>query len=334
MDAGQLEGLIRDLGFTYVRVVSRADDTNIMFCCPFHGERHPSCGISAEKEVGNCFACGQTFTIPYLIAYVRGISIRKAKDFLEEKFNVSKKTLNKTKLSIRRFDDAPVKPQRAVLSRLKLAPYRSGKVAHNYILSRGITKDTCREFMLGWDEEKKRITIPVFWEDNQLAGFLGRAVLEPKIDGEDNPMYKAVYANSDKYLVYNFERSHILFPINRFVPTPDKEVIIVEGSLDAIWLYQLGFRNTLALLTSKMSREQAEMMKSLGILRVNLFLDNDKAGKNGKAQLFSLLKRDFVCYDVQYPEGKKDPQNLSHDEIMFMLKNRTRYGVLELKRIV
>jgi len=333
MDASKLEGLVRDLGFDYVRVVSRQDDTNVMFCCPFHGERRPSCGISAEKEVGNCFACGQTFTIPYLVAYVKGISIIKAKDYLEEKFNINKKEFSTKKL-LRRYGESADKEKRHVMPRIKLAPYKSGKVSHNYILSRGFTKDISQEFMLGWDNEKKRVTIPIFWEDNQLAGFLGRAVLEPKINGSDNMQYKAIYGDSDKYLVYEFQRSHVLFPVNRFVLPPNKEVNLVEGSLDAIWMYQQGFKNTLALLTSKMSAEQVEMMKKLGILRVNFFLDNDRAGENGKAQIYSLLKRDFVCYDVHYPEGKNDPQNLSKDEILNMIKNRTRYGALELKRIV
>jgi DNA primase len=334
MREDDLISIITSLGLNdRMRIVHSHDDTNIMIRCPFHGERNPSCGISAGKEIGQCYSCGQTFTIPYLIAYVKGISIIKAKEFLEEKFNVSKKSISQKKL-IRRYEDTPEKPKREILPRIKLAPFKSGKVCHDYILSRGFTKEICAKFMLGWDNEKKRVTIPIFWNDNQLAGFLGRAVLEPKIDGSDSPMYKSIYGDADKYLVYNFQRSNILYPLNFFAPTETKEVNIVEGTLDAIWFYQMGFSNTLALLTSKMSKEQAEILRKLGVLRVNLFLDNDRAGENGKVQLFSMLKRDFICYDVSYPEGKNDPQQLNKEQVELMIKNRKPYGVKELKRIV
>ena len=54
MTVEEMKNLCIDLGLEKVTV--RGD--NIMFCCPYHGERNPSCGIHAEKEVGGCFACG------------------------------------------------------------------------------------------------------------------------------------------------------------------------------------------------------------------------------------------------------------------------------------
>ena len=332
MRVEDLEALLIDLGFEKRRVINNARGANIMVCCPFHEERNPSCGISADKEIGGCFTCGTTFTLPYFVSYVKGINIIRAKDYLDERFNVSKKTVSKLP-TYKRYEEEVLAETRNVLSRLKLAPYKSGKIVHNYLLSRGFTKASFKEFMLGWDSEKSRITIPVFWGDNELAGFLGRAVLEPKINGKDNPEYKAVYHDADKYLVYEFEKSKILYPLNKFELPSDKSVILVEGTLDAIWMHILGFKNTLAILGSKISQEQIELLSSLGVRRVINFLDNDKAGMEGIKKVVSLGKRDFIYFTVEYPEGKNDPQNLDFLEVSEMLENKKAYGVQNVKRL-
>lgn len=333
MQADKMEGLLREIGLgDRMRVISKDADTNFMFKCPFHGERNPSAGISAEKEYGACFTCGKGFNLTFLVAYMKEISIVKAKDYLEEKFNVSKKSITKLAL-VKRYDDEEVKMGKVVLPYFKLAPYRSGKVVHNYLLDRGFTKETCREFMFGWDSDKNRITIPIFWGEKQLAGFIGRAVLEPKINGVDNPEYKSIYRDADKYLVYEFQKSHLLYPLHKFILPPDKSVILVEGSLDAVWLHQMGFRNVLAILGSKISDEQIAILHKLGVKIIYMFLDNDKAGFEGKEKLYKLCKRDFRCYDVFYEEGKNDPAQLDSDEVMEMINNRKSYSNFSIKRV-
>ena len=330
-----MELLLRELGFNNIRTISNSEDTNLMFCCPWHGERHPSCGISVNKEIGACFACGQSFTLPYLVSYVKDISMEKAKDWLEEEFNVERQTVN-TKRRIRRIDDELATPPegRKELPNIKLAPFKSGKILHNYLLDRGFTAKTFKRFKFGWDSKKKRITIPIFWRDDVLAGFIERAVLEPKINGKDNPQYKALYGEADKYLVaYEFEKSNILYPLNLFELPEDKVAIIVEGSLDAPWMHQLGFTNTLSILGSKMSAEQMGILYSLGVQKVVLMLDKDLAGEKGMEKAYEMLKGDFVCYRVNYPEGKNDPQELNRDDVASMLKNKSSFKVLKLKYI-
>ncbi|MGA4519166.1 CHC2 zinc finger domain-containing protein, partial [Solibacillus silvestris] len=66
-----VEELIEDLrtqweerGQTYnANAFSRTKitSTNVMFCCPYHDETHPSGGITKEYPyVYNCFGCGST----------------------------------------------------------------------------------------------------------------------------------------------------------------------------------------------------------------------------------------------------------------------------------
>jgi DNA primase len=96
---------------------------------------------------------------------------------------------------------------------------------------------------------------------------------------------------------------------------------------------QLGFTNTLSILGSKISKEQIELLKELGVIRVNLFLDNDKAGFDGMEKAYKLMKKDFVLYKVQYPEGKNDPQELKVEEVKSMLSSRTMYGRKLLQKL-
>jgi DNA primase len=331
MNASDLEDLLRDLGFSKMRIVNNNSDTNIMVCCPYHGEHNPSMGVSAEKECFGCFACPATGTLVELVMYMKDYSYTKAKDYLEEKFNINMKTFDELG-TIRRYGEEEVEEVKSeILPYYKLAPYRSGKIFHQYLLNRGFTKETLKKFMIGWDRTKNRITIPVFTPKNELLGFIGRAVLEPKIKGKINKEYKAIYGNADRYLVYEFQKSHALFPIHLF--DGSDTAIIVEGTLDAMWMHQNGFTNTLSSLGAKFSKEQLELLYDLGVKKVILLYDNDDAGFDGKDKAYKLLKNDFIVYNTHFPEDKNDPQNCSKEELEEILQNKGYFNSLLVKKI-
>ena len=48
---------------------------NIMLCCPFHEEVHPSCGVDLRKNTFNCLACGAAGTARMLIKKILGEDI-------------------------------------------------------------------------------------------------------------------------------------------------------------------------------------------------------------------------------------------------------------------
>ena len=45
------------------------------------------------------------------------------------------------------------------------------------------------------------------------------------------------------------------------------------------------------------------------------------------------MKKDFVLYKVHYPAGKKDPQELTKEEVQNMLETRSVYGRKILRKI-
>lgn len=316
--------------------------TNLMFCCPYHGESNPSAGLLVDgaSAYGQCFACGEKFSLEKLYADVLGITFGRAVDTISDKFNAVKrdKILNIDKVqdyeNLVRHKQEEGKP--FVLPTTYIAPFSSGKVAHKYLLDRGFTKKTIKECLIGWDKVRKRVTVPIFHEDSRLLGVIGRAV----IGNDKGAQYKKVYGEAPKYLVYEkFPIAQALFGCHEF-PKGEKTAIIVEGTLDRVWMRQLGYLNAMSIIVAKMGRDrrtgrsfQAEILQRLGVEYVVFMHDNDSAGREGKEVAYEYLKDDFVCYDTQFPEGFKDPVGMTRDDVEEMLAAKTLYGRKKLKRL-
>jgi DNA primase len=366
MDRQKMKALLRELGITAGKHGQDFKDSkdNIQFNCPFHGETRPSAGIHVYDEFGKCFSCGEHFNLVKLVAHCMewnnsfkdsdgkthsSYDYKRAEEWLEEKYNVEKREVSSSRDNIVRIEDDVDnsgdnvdKPTRYETPRLKLALYKSGKAVHDYFFERGFTKETAKKFLVGWDEERKRITTPVMWEDNEaVCGFIGRAVLEMKIkkNGEwvRNPKFYKVYKESEKndvkYYIYDgFPVGDILFPLPHFRLVDDMAVL-VEGQYDCMWQHQNGFPQFLSTLGSKLVYEkrlktskQIELLHKLGAKKILLMRDLDKAGQTGNEHDYGLLKHDFRVFTTDYPEGKTDPQQITKKEMDNMLGNMYPYG--------
>jgi len=355
MERAQLKLLLAEIGIQGNKNGHYPDSgANIQFCCPFHGETRPSCGIHTDKEYGKCFACGESFNLAKLVAHQLGFympngayDLAKGYRWLEEKYNVEKKSVSKERMHLRKIDDEEDEEEESVVGRyetplVRIAPFRGGKSTHQYFLNRGFTKETVKKFKVGWDRELFRVTVPIFWEDGTLFGVIGRAILNPKINGKDNPEYKKVYNKSNfaRYFIYDSAPiGEILFPLNHFKPI-NHTAVLVEGQYDCMWIHQMGYPNALSSITSKLTVDgktkecaQAELLKSLGVRKVILMRDDDEAGIKGNEHDYQILKKDFIVYGVQYPKGKTDPQSLTKEEYDYMIENKFPYKVGSKRRL-
>lgn len=299
---------------------------DIMASCCFHRDTRPSFGLNAEKECYHCFGCGESGTIVGLIAKCLNISYAEARIKLDE--IIGEQAQKVEEVPLREYEEVPEQKERFVLSNSSLGAFQSGQIFHKYFIDRGFSQEDQQRFLFGWDAQKKRVTIPVFWEDGSLCGFIGRAVLNDK-----TPEYANVYGKAPKYYVYdNFPRSGILFPLNLFRPVNDS-VILVEGVLDALWLRKHGYANTLAILTCSISEAQISLLRSFNIKKVILALDGDKAGQSGCKRIYDLCKDEFIFSIVNYPENCKDVQDMNKEQLDYMFNNLEMYPRLKLRKI-
>ncbi len=335
MQEHELEEILYELGLQKIRKIHGRKGVNFQFLCPFHGESRPSAGVvlDGNSAYGQCYSCGETFTLAKLIAHCNGIRIYEAINWLDERFSITKKEIKQIS-HLKRWDDVRESDKRVEFPITKIAPYRSGKETHNYFFDRGFSDETAKDFLIGWDKLKYRITIPVFHLDGKLAGVIGRAVLEPKINGEDNKEYLAVYGRSPKYYIYdNFPISHVLFGSHCF-ESRDKTVIIVEGTFDLLWMHQHGFKNTLSTIVAKnFSQHHIDILNFIGTESLVLMLDNDSAGEMGATQIYKKAKDYFKIYRVIFPRKVKDVMELNKDQLATIIENKVPFSYRKLKRI-
>lgn len=322
----QIIDLLRYLGAS--KIIDKGTKDNIQFTCTVHGESNPSAGVSVSKQTYHCFSCHSSGSISWLV--LKSLpdefkALDQVDQFLHDRYGVDYKKFDRdwTK-RIKRYDEIysdeeEKEEERVTLPLYKLAPYKSGKETYQYFYDRGFTSATLKEYMIGRDIVNKTVTIPIFYEDNELAGVLGRYI-DP-----NRP-------HNQRYKIYEFKTGRVLYPMHK-LEVVDDTIILVEGSLDALYMHQLGFRNTLGLLTNNVSKHQAEFIKA-NCKRVIDMTDNDEMGKIATSKIKEQLKG-LKLYTVKhlYPDGAKDPCDLDKETISHMLDNAKSMFIPKIRRI-
>ena len=329
MDVAMTESILRSLGMQ--RIKSTGGGKNIMFCCPYHAESNPSCGISPEKDTGACFSCGQSFNIVSLTMHVQECSYKVAVKYLEPfgyeddfEFTKKKKVLKRAR---KHAGDYVQENDGKYLPYYKLAPYKCGKHVPKYLLDRGFPKDIIKDFKVGWDRDSLRFIIPVLGSDGkELHGFVRGAILPYRVEsGEKNPEYAEVYGDEPKYILDStIVKSKTFYGLDHFMMSKRKEVILVEGFLDMIRMHSYGFYNTLGVINAEINYPQLALLKQMGAKRIISMLDNDAAGQHGSNALWKKARKDFILSAIDYPEGVNDPAEMSRDQVIEALENKRR----------
>lgn len=293
----ELEQLFDYYGLDNV-VQSGPEDLNAN--CPFHDDSHHHFGMNRESGLWNCFSCGEKGNIVNFIAAMESCSYDDASRKLLEISQDGGIGISMTKLKDRLGD--LLMDKKPILSS-EFIPYE--KMLHPYLSARGFTEETAKAWGLGWSPDAERVVIPVLDEKGLARGFILRAVNE-----RQQPRY--LYTRG-KW------KQEILFGMN-MIESADR-VIMTEGSLDAMWLWQHGYP-AVALLGLGLGDRQLELLSNFKI--VISMLDNDEAGKNALYRKRGIgdkmAKHGINLLCTGYPEGRKDPQELSKEEIEVMLK--------------
>lgn len=182
---------------------------------------------------------------------------------------------------------------------------QTARMMPTWFLMRGFTWDTILRWGIRYDPIRDAIVLPVRWE-GELLGIITRPLIgEPK------------YQNSE-----GLPKAKIFFGE---ITSNRKEIIICEGVLDALWLWQLGY-NAVSVFGADISQEQVNILQEHRFGEVVLAMDNDTVGiKATREVALKLTKGGWLLPQIkfiQFPEGKKDPQDCSAEEFSFLFENR------------
>ena len=174
------------------------------------------------------------------------------------------------------------------------------KVYHPYLEKRGVSRETCEKFGLGFDQRWQRVVMPVRWHTGQIVGAVGRSVV-----------------GKDYYNYWKFPRRLVLFGENLLTPDP---VVLTEGPFDCMKTRQAGF-NAVGILGSELSKEQIDKLVEFAE-PVVLFLDGDEPGRDAAKRYRAKLEARGlrVTADVSPPEGI-DPGKMSSADIKSHLQS-------------
>ncbi len=258
-----------DLADKYLDVTLRSGD-EYMAKCFVHNDSSASLQFNVKSGLWVCFACGAKGNAKSLIRHFGGTYRDPEVDVADIYAKLD---------LIDKESKTPVSNSKVPESMLKRYAFPT-----DYWASRGFTAATISAFDLGFDPIENEAIIPVRNIDGQLNGFIRR-----RLEKDYGPRY--MYPKG-------FPRKLSLFGSWMVAKKQTDTVVITEGSLDSIKVWQAGYP-AVAQYGSSLSPEQVVLLRRLGVSKVVLFFDNDKAGHKATETAIPLL-RDFLIYQIEY----------------------------------
>ena len=316
-------------------VALKRSGRNYFGLCPFHNEKSPSFSVSPDKQIFKCFGCnvgGDVFRFIMKIenvSFVESVQILAKRVGIEVQTNISEKDAKLAKLKEKVY---MLNKEAALFYHNKLYE-PSSKQAQEYIKKRKLDNNTLKSFVIGYsgnnnelynylkqkgfDEEtmlassligknengrlydkfRNRLMIPILDTRNRVIAFGGRVL-------DDS---KPKYINSPENIVYSKGRN--LFGLNvakRNVNGQLKKILIVEGYMDAISLYQRGITNVVASLGTALTDNQGRLLRR-NAEQVILGYDADGAGQTAIMRAIGILQSMGVDIRILQIYGAKDP---------------------------
>jgi DNA primase len=163
--------------------------------------------------------------------------------------------------------------------------------AAQYLMSRGITKESAEKYMLGYSESQDMITIPVSSPDGMWIGFVGRSI--------EGKRFKNTPGLPKSKTLFNLSRNK-----------REDKIFVVESSFDAIRIEQAGGK-AVATLGASISAIQQDLLKKY-FRSIIMVSDNDEAGRTMAKKLSA--SADGVIIG-KLPDDVKDVSDLNDDQL-------------------
>lgn len=308
---------------------------NYKALCPFHVEKTPSFHISTAKQVYKCFGCGEGGDVINFVMKMENLDFMDAVRLLANRcgidinFNIDEETKQKIELS-KKYQDIHTEAARFYFSNL----VKSKNRGYDYLRNRGLDDKTIKRFGLGYSQDswnslmdylieekgysqeellecgligkstktdkyydkfRNRVMFPIFDYRGNVIGFGGRVL--------DDSLPK--YLNSPDTLIFN--KRHNLYGLNFARKNlSSRTVILVEGYMDLISLYQYGIQIAVATLGTALTSQQARLIKRYAD-NVIISYDSDGPGTKASLRAIDILVEAGLSVKVLDLKDAKDP---------------------------
>lgn len=336
------------------RIAVKKHGREFQALCPFHKEKSPSFTINDEKAFYHCFGCGAHGDSIEFVRRYEHISYREAVEKLarESGLPVPEMTpqMHEKIAREKTLYDAIEEAGKWFEHQLSLA---SGVRARDYLSQRGINAQTVQFFRLGlapdgrdglkkhllaqgfteaqlaeagliiqiesgisYDRFRNRLMFPIRDTNGRVIAFGGRLIGAPRSHSSDERSAAPKYLNSPETPLFKKGETLYNFDTARKHAREKDELIIVEGYMDVIALWQAGIPQAVATLGTAVTAEHLQRIWQT-IKEPILCLDGDEAGKRAMlraAELsLPLLKPGLSLRFATLPQGE-DPDSLIRNQ--------------------
>jgi DNA primase len=305
--------------------------------CPFHDERTPSFSVNAQDKLFYCFGCQAKGDAIGFVEQAEGVDFVEAVELLAERYGVQLERENEDPREEERRQHR--KRLRSLLDRAAgfyatyLFDSSEAGPAREYLASRGLSRETLREFRVGYapsawdrmlvgaqqggfrpkeledaglaqknrqgrlyDRFRGRIMFPLADRRGQVLGFGARAMREGQ-----GPKYLNTSEND------LFRKGHQLFGLHiaHGHSARSGRIVVVEGYTDVLALHQAGIRDSVAIMGTALTPDQMNLLAGTAN-DVVLALDADRSGREA---MLRAARTGANLRVVEMPEGK-DPADL------------------------
>lgn len=339
-----------------IPLVSRGK--NFFGVCPFHDDSNPSMCVSREKQIFTCFSCHATGNVFTFLMDYEHIDFKEALRYLGEKVGLDVSNISVTKKSSK-YDKLYEAYKFSVKYFQNNLSSAVGKKAREYLLGREINEDLIKEFEIGLSLENRddltklllkkeydlstlnriglssdehdiyndRIMFPLYDVFGHVVGFSGRIY-------KDNGQNK--YLNTKETEIFKKGEMLYHYHIAREECRLKKAVIVMEGFMDVIRASSIGVKNTVALMGTALTNQQASLIKRLSN-NIILCLDGDSPGVNAMLSIGEgLLDKGIEVKVVVLPDDN-DPDSFilkyGKDRFIGLIDNAINYSDFKIQQL-
>lgn len=297
--------------------------------CPFHSEKTPSFNVNEERQFYHCFGCGEKGDVIHFVERYYNLSFVESVEKLCEDYGIrmpEQKQGHRTDYN--KYYEINRKAARFFFRKLTEGP----NPGYAYLRKRGLKDNTIGKFGLGYapdswnalmnhlekegvttqdmlklgliqqgrkgyyDKFRNRVIFPIINTAGKVIGFGGRAL------GDVQPKY----LNSSESDIFLKKNNLYALNITKKDISSEDQVLMVEGYMDVISLYQNGIHNVTASLGTALTENQGRLI-SRYTKNVVLSYDADNAGINAAMRGIDIIRKAECDVRILQINDGKDP---------------------------